>query len=81
MEILICDFFTPPLAANLLLIEFQGAVIGLAIGLASVNVHSQKQELFRRHRLIFTISSRKIFISSTQNFLIKKSLSGSFRKQ
>jgi len=46
MEILICDFFTPPLAANLLLIEFQGAVIGLAIGLASVNVHSQKQELF-----------------------------------
>lgn len=23
MEILICDFFTPPLAANLLLIEFK----------------------------------------------------------
>jgi len=27
MEILICDFFTPPLAANLLLIEFQGALL------------------------------------------------------
>jgi len=63
MEILICDFFTPPLAANLLLIEFQGAFIGLAIGLASVNVHSQKQELFQRHRHVF---SRKTFISSTQ---------------